>query len=62
MSTFDKVKAKILSTPTANDFTAKEIQNFLSKYGFICKHVNGSHYIYHFPGDKKNTCFNNTNA
>lgn len=46
MSTFDKLKAKILSTPPANDFTAKEIQHFLEKYGFVCKHVKGSHFIY----------------
>ncbi|MBQ8522762.1 MAG: type II toxin-antitoxin system HicA family toxin [Clostridia bacterium] len=54
MSKHEKTKQKILSTPTANDFTPKEIQNFLDKYGFILKHVNGSHFIYAYPnGDRE---------
>lgn len=58
MSTFDKVKAKIMCTPTANDFTPKEIQSFLQKYGFVLKHINGSHYIYSFPSSGKNLMLN----
>lgn len=49
MSTFNKIKEKILSTPTARDFTPKDIQHFLEKYGFLCVRKKGSHYIYRFP-------------
>lgn len=48
MSQFEKLKQKILSTPTANDITAKEIQAFLKKYGFELKHSKGSHFIYRY--------------
>jgi len=51
MSSYDKIKQKILSTPTANDFTPKEIQNFLTKFGFVLKRSKGSHFIYAFPGE-----------
>lgn len=51
MTTFDKVKAKILKTPTARDFTAREVKNFLERYGFVLKNVpKGSHFVYGYPG------------
>lgn len=58
MSTFEKVKSKILRTPTANDFQAKEIKHFLEKYGFVLKNVNGSHHIYYYPKENKNLMLN----
>ena len=58
MSTFDKIKSKILSTPAANDLTAKEIQHFLERYGFIQKRVNGSHFIYSHPSKNRNIMLN----
>ena len=58
MSTFDKIKSKILSTPTVNDLTAKEIQHFLTTYGFILKRVKGSHFIYFFPSKNRNIMLN----
>ena len=58
MSKFEKMKAKILSTPSANDITAKEIQSFLQKYGFQLKHVNGSHFVYAFPSKQKELVIN----
>ena len=51
MSTFDKIKVKILSTPAANDFTPTEIQHFLEKYGFVCVRSKGSHFIYKYPSN-----------
>ena len=53
MSTLDKIKEKIMRTPTLNDIMPNELQSFLKKYGFILKHVNGSHFIYEYPGNSK---------
>lgn len=53
MSTFDKIKEKIMRTPTLNDIMPNELQSFLNKYGFILKHVNGSHFIYEYLGNSK---------
>lgn len=53
MSTFEKIKAKIMHEPTYNDFSPKEIQSFLQRYGFELKHVKGSHFIYAYPMSEK---------
>lgn len=53
MSTFEKMKEKIMRTPTVNDIMPKELQNFLEKYGFIRKSVKGSHFIYAYPTTNK---------
>ena len=53
MSTFEKTKEKIMRTPTLNGIMPNELQNFLKKYGFVLKHVNGSHFIYEYPGNNK---------
>lgn len=49
MSTFEKIKSRIMHKPTYNDITTNEIQSFLLKYGFELKHINGSHFIYAYP-------------
>lgn len=49
MSTFDKMKSKILKTPSANDITTEEVKSFLQHYGFILKRSKGSHFIYGYP-------------
>ena len=53
MSTFEKTKEKIMRTPPLNGIMPNELQNFLEKYGFVLKHVNGSHFIYEYPRNSK---------
>ena len=49
MSTFEKVKARIMKKPTVNDLMPNEVKNFLIHYGFIEKRVRGDHFIYVYP-------------
>lgn len=58
MSTLEKMKVRILSKKSPNDLTTKEVQNFLKRYGFVRKHVNGSHFIYEYPTSKRNFVLN----
>ena len=54
MGKYDDIKEKIMKTPTANDITPKQIQNFLIHYGFTLKRSNGSHYIYSYTSTDHN--------
>ena len=47
-----------MRTPTSNDIMPNELKNFLEKYGFNLKKVNGSHYIYEYPGIYKTFMLN----
>ena len=58
MSTFEKMKARILSKKSPNDIKPKELQNFLKRYGFVRKHVDGSHFIYEYKASKRNLMLN----
>ena len=58
MSSFEKMKEKIMRTPTVKDIMPNDLQNFLNHYGFKLKHVNGDHFIYDYPGKKKNFMLN----
>ena len=58
MSTFEKMKEKIMRTPTSNNIMPEELKNFLVKYGFVLKHVNGSHFIYEYPANNRTFVLN----
>ena len=53
MGSFEKMKERILKKPTLNNIMPKELQTFLEHYGFILKHVNGSHFVYGYPAASK---------
>nr|MBQ4318647.1 type II toxin-antitoxin system HicA family toxin [Clostridia bacterium] len=58
MGRYDKLKEKILSTPTANDISPEKLQSFLKHFGFEIKHINGSHFIYAYKGTDKTFMLN----
>ncbi len=58
MSSFEKMKEKIMRTPTVKDIMPNDLKSFLNHYGFKEKHVKGDHYIYEFPGKTKNFMLN----
>lgn len=58
MSKFEKLKAKIMSVPTANDIPPEKLQSFLDHYGFEIKHIHGSHYIYAYKGTSRTFMLN----
>lgn len=58
MGTQDKIKVKIMKTPTAKDIEPRELQSFLDNYGFILKRTNGSHFIYEYPTVSKTFMLN----
>jgi len=53
MGKYEKIKAQIMSTPTAKDISPEKLQSFLNHYGFELRHVNGSHFIYAYKGTDK---------
>lgn len=58
MGTYDKIKEKILKTPTVKDIEPKELQSFLIHYGFKLKRSKGSHFMYEYPSEPKNFMLN----
>lgn len=58
MGTFDKMRERIFKTPTVRDVEPKELQSFLTHYGFKLKRSTGSHFIYEYPSDTKNFMLN----
>ncbi len=58
MGAQDKMKEKILKTPTSKDIEPKELQSFLNYYGFKLKRTTGSHYIYEYPTESRTFMLN----
>lgn len=58
MGTYDRMKEKILKTPTAKDIEPKELQSFLTHYGFKLKRSKGSHFMYEYPTNARNFMLN----
>lgn len=46
MSSYEKMKQKILQTPARKDIMPTELQNFLEKYGFKLMRIRGDHFIF----------------
>ncbi len=58
MSKFEKTKQQILHKPTLNNIMPEDVKSFLEHYGFILKHVNGSHFIYCYQTQCRNIILN----
>ena len=58
MSAFEKLKTKFMQQPVLNNITAEEVKSFLKHYGFIEKHINGSHFIYGYMNDSREIMLN----
>ena len=53
MGSQDRMKERIMKTPTAKDIEPKELKSFLKYYGFELKRSRGSHFVYEYPGNKR---------
>ena len=49
----DRMKERIMKTPTAKDIEPKELKSFLNHYGFELKRSRGSHFVYGYPGENR---------